>query len=418
MLILATGAAVAAAAPAPVGCIALEAGGDLAAALATAPSGSTVCLAAGIWTGPVRIERSVVLWGPPEAVIRSRGEGSTVTLAGAGSALLGTTVDGSGARFDLLDAAIRVEADDVRVEGVQVRSALFGILVERAYRVSIRDNTIQGDPGKTLGLRGDAIRLWEVRDSVIEGNRISDSRDVVVWYSPGNRIADNQVSRGRYGTHLMYSHDNVIEHNRYDANVVSLFLMYSRNVVVSHNQLTRSSGAAGVGLGAKESGNLRVEGNVFVANQIAVYLDTSPLDLAHWNHFEGNRFHLSDAAIVFHGGALRNRFIDNTFRDNRSPVRVEGRGNARDALWRGNDFDDYAGYDFDGDGTGDVPYELRSLSGEMVNRQPTLAFFRGSPALALVELVGQVVPLFQATTLLIDPEPRVAELPTEDFDAH
>ena len=33
--------------------------------------------------------------------------------------------------------------------------------------------------------------------------------------------------------------------------------------------------------------------------------------------------------------------------------------------------------------------------------------FQGSPVLSLVELVGRVVPLFQATTLLVDPAPRV-----------
>ena len=50
--------------------------------------------------------------------------------------------------------------------------------------------------------------------------------------------------------------------------------------------------------------------------------------------------------------------------------------------WEGNDFDDYAGYDLDRDGYGDLPYELRSLSGALVSQHPALAFFRGAPALA------------------------------------
>jgi nitrous oxidase accessory protein len=349
----------------------------------------------------------VALWGPRGAVIHSAGEGTTVSIEAAGAALLGVTVDGSGGRFDLLDAAVRVTADDARVEGVAIRGALFGILVEQAKRVQVRDDDVSGRPEAPLGLRGDAIRLWEVSDSAVEGNRVRDSRDVVVWYSPRNHIARNEVLRGRYGTHLMYSHGNRIEGNRYVENVVGIFAMYSRDLAIEGNLVARSGGAAGVGLGTKESGNLDVRDNWFVANTVGLYLDTSPLYLDETNTFERNVFEFGDTAVVFHGGAARNRFEDNRFRDNGSPVRVEGRGNARDALWRGNEFGDYQGYDLDGDGFGDLPYELRSLSGALTARHPALAFLRGTPAMALVELVGRVVPLFQPETLLVDPAPRM-----------
>ena len=102
--------------------------------------------------------------------------------------------------------------------------------------------------------------------------------------------------------------------------------------------------------------------------------------------------------------------MGNSFRDNRTQVRVEGRGDALRVEWSRNDFDDYAGYDLDGDGLGDVPHEVRSLSEDLTARFPNLAFFRGAPALSLVELAGQVVPLFRARTLLRDPEPRMSPL--------
>ncbi len=279
--------------------------------------------------------------------------------------------------------------------------------MEKSHRVRIRGNEIHGHPDKVLGLRGDGVRLWEVRESTVEHNRVTDSRDVVVWYSPGNRIAHNTVERGRYGTHFMYSHDNDVEANRYIANVVGIFVMYSRGIRIRDNLLARSSGAAGVGLGAKESGNLVVERNRFVANQTGLYLDTSPLDLTAQNRFERNVFRLCDTAIAFHSGVARNGFEDNVFADNRTQVRVDGRGDALDADWQRNWFDDYAGYDLDGDGFGDLPYELRSLSEEWIARYPALAFFRGSPALGLVELVGRVVPIFAPRTLRVDPQPRM-----------
>jgi nitrous oxidase accessory protein len=120
---------------------------------------------------------------------------------------------------------------------------------------------------------------------------------------------------------------------------------------------------------------------------------------------------------VFHGGADRNGFLGNSFRQNGAHVRVEGRGDAQQATWRRNDFDDYAGYDLDGDGVGDVPYELRSLSSQLTGRHPSLAFFQGAPAMGLVELVGRVVPLFRPRTLLVDSEPRLRPLDLREADA-
>ena len=102
-----------------------------------------------------------------------------------------------------------------------------------------------------------------------------DGRDVVVWYSPGNRVVRNTFLRGRYGSHLMYSSDTIVEGNRAVGNVVGLFVMYSRNVTVRGNLLAGSAGAAGIGLGCKESGNLTVEHNLFLRDTTGVYLDTT-----------------------------------------------------------------------------------------------------------------------------------------------
>ena len=391
--------------------------GELGAALENARAGDALCLAAGIHPAPVRVAVPVTIWGPRAARILSAGDGTTVQLDAPGAALLGVTVDGSGARFDLLDAAVRVRADDVRVESVRIKNASFGVLVERAHRVVLRGNHISGDARRPLGLRGDGIRLWETRASRIIANRVQNARDLVVWYSPGNHFRANNIRGGRYGMHFMYSHDNLIERNHYEANVVGVFAMYSRRLRLRENIFAKSSGAAGLGLGLKESGALRVRGNAFVGNRIGVYLDTSPLDLSNTNHFEANAFRFSDAAVVLHGRATGNVFRDNDFSDNEIAVRTEGRADALDAHFARNHFDAYAGYDLDADGFGDVPHEVRSVAEELTARRGELAFFRGTPALGFVALVGRVAPLFAARTLLRDATPRMSPPPLELLDA-
>jgi len=394
-----------AAPPRPPACRDVPAGSDLAALLDAAPD-SVLCLAPGTHRGPVRLDGAVV-WGARDAVIRSDGEGTTVRLEGEGAALLGVTVDGSGGRFDLLDAAVHVSGRAGRVEGVAIRNATFGILVEKAERALVRGNEVVGDAAQSLGLRGDGIRLWEAYDCVVEDNRVLDGRDVVLWYASRNRVVGNTIEGGRYGAHLMYSHDNELSRNQFLHNVTGLFVMYSRQVALRDNVFAGAGGAAGIGLGLKESGNVTASGNRFVRNTIGLYVDTSPLWPDDRNRFERNAFHLNEVAVSFLGRASGNAFFDNEFHDSRTHVEVDGHGDARQAEWRGNFFDDYAGYDLDRDGVGDVPYELRSLAADLVAARPELAFHRGMPALGLAEAIGRVVPLLEPRLVLVDPAPRM-----------
>ncbi len=392
----------------PSNCREVRAARVLQVLLDAAPAGSVLCLAPGEYAGPLRIGAGVTLWGPRDAVIRSSGAGTTVRLEANGATLLGTTVDGSGERFDLLDAAVRVEGTDVRVEGVRIRNAMFGLLAEKSRQVLLRGNEVEGNPGQTLGMRGDGIRLWETSDSRVEDNVVRDSRDVVIWYSNRNLLLNNRIERGRYGTHLMFSDGNRIEGSHYVGNVTAIFVMYSHDVEIRDNLLADSGGAAGMGLGLKESGHLDVRRNLIVHNTVGVYIDTSPLDENDRNVFEGNLFRLGDVGVIFHSSEVHNAFLENDFRDLQASVRVEGGGDALGVTWRGNYFDDYAGYDLDRDGVGDLPYESRSLASELTARVPALAFFHGTPALGLVEAIGRIVPLFEPRLILVDPAPRVA----------
>lgn len=402
----------------PLSCRELTVSDDLQAAIDEASPGDAFCLTRGVWHGPITVAAGVAVWGPRDAVIRSNGTGTTVMLEGRGPKLLGVTVDGSGTRFDILDAAVRVRGEEAVVEGVEIVNATFGILVEKSKEISLRHNVVKGDSRRALGMRGDGIRLWETTNSVLEGNQVENSRDIVVWYSRNNSLFRNRVVGGRYGTHFMYSHDNRVERNEFRGNEVGVFVMYSRGVVLSDNLMAEASGAAGIGLGVKESGNIVVRNNRFLHNTVGAYLDSSPIQMDEHNVFERNVFRLGEVGIVFHSSLSRNTFKDNSFRDNYSQVRVEGGGDALDVTWEGNDFDDYAGYDLDGDGIGDIPYELRSLSGDLVSRHPSLAFFRGSPTLALISAAGEIVPLLAPKVVLRDARPRIRSLEMEGEDAN
>ena len=132
----------------PDDCTLVTAHDSLQRAVNNAVEGSALCLGPGNYKGPLEVTRKVTIWGPQQAVIHSSGYGTTIELGGDGAELLGVTIDGSGGRFDTLDAAVHVTADNNRVEGVVVRNAAFGLLWG-----------VGGLAGPSLG--GIAMDLWD-----------------------------------------------------------------------------------------------------------------------------------------------------------------------------------------------------------------------------------------------------------------
>lgn len=392
--------------PRPAACKAVGAAEDLAAVLLSAAAGEALCLGPGTWAGQFRIPEGVTLWGVRESVLKTSGEGTTVTLS-SHSQVLGLSVDGSGGRFDVLDAAIKVSGVGAVVMGTEVRRSVFGILVEKASQVTVRGNHVVGIGGEALGMRGDGIRLWETQHSTVEDNWVEAARDTVVWYSSDNVVERNQVDHGRYGMHLMYSHRNRVADNRLVSNEVGIFAMYSRELTLERNLMEHAHGAAGMGIGAKESANLVVRDNLIADNTLGIFLDNSPLEAKDTNLFERNSIVFCDVGVGFLASQAGNRFHQNAFRENNATVRVDGGGDALGTEWSENYWSNYVGYDLDRDGFGDVPFELRDLGDAMEAKVPLLGFLRGTPALALVTVAGEAVPLLAPKTVLRDPRPMV-----------
>lgn len=381
---------------------------DLQGAIDLVPAGGAACLQAGVYSGPLSLKKPLTLSGPRSAVIVSPGNGSTITIAASDVRLSGFAIRGSGNRFDHNDSALKVSGRNIFLKGLLLEGALFGLTVERASNVVFRGNEIIGDTQRSLGLRGDSIRLWQTRNSIVEDNHISGCRDIIIWYSTHNQIVHNEISGGRYGTHMMYSDDEEIIGNHYRHTVVGVFSMYTHKVTVRGNVVEDASQYDGMGIGVKDSDGLLVEGNQLIRDNTGIYLDASPAAAPQENVFRRNMLLLNNTAVILHATELNTAFISNIFRANRAVALVEGNGDALSTEWAGNYFDDYQGYDLNHDGTGDIPYELRSFSTDLVERYPNLALFCGSPAMFLMEFFSKVFPYLQPKLILRDPRPRMA----------
>lgn len=379
-------------------------GAELQQLLSDANGPEQIWLSAQRYTGDFHVARKVTLHGERGAELYGTGHGTVLTIEADAAVLDNLIVRHSGRRQTSEDAGIRAKGRDIHIRNVRVEDSLFGVTLGPCPRCELDHVHVQG-PGEREPLKGDGIKLWESDEAVVRNCSVDGVRDVVVWYSRRVLLEHNAVERSRYGTHFMYAHDSIVRDSRIENNVVGIFVMYSARMQLERNVLAGASGAAGVGIGFKESDAVRARGNWIVANSTGVYLDETPRSRHMPVSFAGNHFALNDVALRFHGIGEELGFERNDFAQNGLLADVEGGGDALAVDFRGNHFSDYAGYDLDRDGVGDVAYQLKRLSGELLAAQPSLAFFRGTAAMSLIDAVATAVPVFSNRLLLEDKAP-------------
>jgi len=370
-----------------------------------APAGSVLRPAAGTYAGPVRVAKPLTIDGGGQVVIDAGGKGTVFTLEANGAVLRGLALRGSGGSHDTDDSCLDVRGDRNTVEYLEISDCLFGIDLKQSNANLVSHNRIQSKP-VPLGVRGDALRLWYSRDNRIEYNEISDSRDLVAWYSHGNVISHNVSRRSRYSMHFMFATYNLVEYNRFYDNAVGVYLMYTEGVQVKNNLISHATGATGMGIGLKETSDALIEGNEFIYCAIGAHSDLSPFQPDTKIEFKNNRFAYNGIGIRFTSELGGNVATGNIFEGNLAHVVQSSGASAGLNQWRGNYWDDYQGFDRNGDGVGDAPYELYAFADRIWMEIPQARFFKDSPGLELLDFLERLAPFSSPDLILRDEAPR------------
>ncbi|MFO1211656.1 MAG: nitrous oxide reductase family maturation protein NosD [Paenacidovorax caeni] len=376
-------------------------GDDLAAAVRAAQPGDTVQVQRGQYRANLLIDKPLTLRGLDRPTLSGGNQGDTIRVTAPDVVIEGLIVRDSGDDLKAQNAGIYLYPGAHRavVRHCDLTYNLFGLWIEKADDVHIEHNVITGKREYASPQRGNGVQLYNTKGAQILNNDISFVRDALyVDVSHHAVFKGNRLHHSRYGTHYMNSYYNLWEDNDTYYNRGGLALMEVRDQVVRGN---RAWGNSDHGIMLRTLQDSVIENNVVAGNNRGFFIyDVEYIKL------NDNLIVDNTVGVHLSAGSKNNEVEGNDLIGNREQVRYVG---ARDERWgtqRGNHWSNYLGWDRDGDGMGDVPYEANDMVDRLTWRHPSVKLLLASPAVQALRLVGRQFPILRAPSV-VDPHPRM-----------
>jgi nitrous oxidase accessory protein len=362
-------------------------------AIAGAQPGDVIRVGPGIYEGNLTLDKTVQLIGDGRPVIRGSGAGSVVEIRAPKCVLRGFRIERSGASLMDEDSGILLRSSGNQILDNELRDILFGIYFYRSNDNVVRGNTVTGRAQLEQGERGAGLHFWDCLRNTIENNVVTAARDGMYLQNASESvIRGNRVSNVRYGLHYMYSNDNVFEGNVFENSVAGAAIMYSTRIRMRSNQFRHNRGFSSFGILFQDSTDITVESNIISDNGAGIFAEA-----LRGSAFRRNLISANDVALEMFASAEANTFVENNFIANLTPIHVIGRTTSTrwSAGGRGNYWSEYDGYDLDGDGIGDVPFQIRNLYEKLEGNHPRLRLYFQSPAAQALVAAERAFPIMR-----------------------
>ena len=369
----------------------------IAAALALARPGDRIVIEAGTYRERDLVVRTpgLTLEGRGWPVLDGEGQREVLVIAADDVTVRGLALARTGVSNLEDRAGLRVRgARRCLIERNRLLDNLFGIYLERAADCVVRENTIIAH-GVSQTTSGNGIHLWYSPGAVVERNVVRGHRDGIYFEFSQHGVTRQNVSERsqRYGLHFMFSDSCRYEENTFRDNASGVAVMYSRGIVIRGNRFERSLGSAAYGLLLKEILGGEIAGNLFSRNSTGLYLEGSSRLAVRDNDFVQNGW-----AVKVLADAEDDRFTGNRFAANAFDVSTNSRSPS--ATFAGNWWDEYKGYDLDGDVVGDVPFHPVRFFALVVEQHPPALVLLRSPLVALLDAAERVLPVLTPAALV------------------
>ena len=367
--------------------------------------GDVIIVKSGIYKEhDIIINKSIHIKGVDWPVIDGENKETIFRFTADNFSISGLEIINVGQSYTKDFAAILVsESNNFVIENNILRKVFFGILVEKSKKGTISYNEVSSD-AETQANSGNGIHLWHCSDMSVSNNKLTGLRDGIYFeFVKKSNVFDNEsYDNLRYGLHFMFSNENSYYNNIFKKNGAGVAVMFSKYIKMHHNKFEHNWGSASYGLLLKEIYDAEIENNIFEQNTIGISVDGSTRINYHKNTFVRNGW-----AVKIIGACYENVFSENNFLSNALDLSYNSKINTN--KFEGNYWSEYAGYDLDKDGIGDIPYRPVKLFSYIVHNTPETIVLLRSMFVDIINFSEKVSPVFTPDNL-IDSNPLMKRI--------
>jgi nitrous oxidase accessory protein len=347
-----------------------EAASTLQSRIDAASNGAVIEIDEGKYEEAITISKPITLEGQGEVFLRSCEAGPVVSITGEAVNLKNITIEHCGDQIE--DTALFVTGSNHVLEELNIVTKRFGIRLDHANNVTIRDSKIIGKK------RGNGIDLWSSNRNQFKNLIIVNVSDgIYLEQSNENLIHYNDIQNSRYGMHLMFSNDNVLSHNVSKSNITGTMLMESvRTSVTSNSFYANSDNVNSQGLLIYSASETVVTENEFTSNRVGVFIEK-----ADYNLIDSNKIVDNFIGIQFKK-ATDNKILSNTFVGNVNDAQAIASSNNN---MEGNYWDAASKVDVDGNGTSEIIFTADPYFLTLTANVPEYQLFFQAPGLILLQ---------------------------------
>jgi len=349
----------------------------------------------------IQITKPLSLIGHDRPVIDGDCKAEIITVMADSVTIKGFEIRNVGFSFTKDWAGIKVDnKHHCLIEDNILKDTYFGIYLKKSNNTVVRNNVLKSKAKNEVN-SGNGIHLWYCNYITIENNNVTGHRDGIYFeFVEFSRITGN-VSEGnlRYGLHFMFSnHDDYIG-NTFRNNGTGVAVMFSDHINMKDNFFLDNWGTTNYGLLFKEIYDGELSGNVFRNNTVGIFADGSNRIKIMNNEFRSNGWAMNIFSSCMDNEIAFNNYIANTFDLTTNGTR--NNNNFHDNYW-----DQYAGYDLDKDGIGDVPHRPVRLFSYLIGRVPESIILLRSFFIDMLNIAEKVAPVLTPQSLL-DERPKM-----------
>lgn len=367
---------------------------DLQQLIDQTEEGETLHLPSGIYEGNIVISKEMNIIADEGVILQAKKEREpAIVIEAKDVSIQGLLIRTSGKGVMVRDSE-NVQVSNLTLEGVHS-----GIEMYRTKNVKIQNITVTGKDDH-YSKKGNGIAMFNCENILVENSEFTSVQDgVYIEHVKDITVQNISVENSRYGTHFMYSENVQAVDNNYTKNVTGLMVMMTKDGLFSNNQIYYQEGFNGTGITFYEVENADIHDNNISGNRVAITIQRT----THLN-IHSNIIQMNQTAIESISSDQSNMVTQNYFVGNLVNVRSDMNG----VSLQENYYDDYAGIDLDDDGIGDETYVALQSFGQWMVRKPVYQYYVEAPSVVLLNQIDQQTNK-AAKQLLVD------ETPTTNF---